>query len=85
MAWERPTPDGNVKWFLSREREIGIEAFLTKQTPEYKWSGRNSRHFDPLAAFQHSAGNACLAVTRRPGGRFRRSLLTGAGTEQGCG
>ncbi|MFJ5695589.1 enoyl-CoA hydratase/isomerase family protein [Arthrobacter sp. NPDC093125] len=40
----------NAEWqremALSGEPEIGIEAFLAKQTPEFKWTGRDSRLLD---------------------------------------
>jgi enoyl-CoA hydratase/carnithine racemase len=38
-AWQR-------EMALSGEPEIGVEAFLTKQTPQFKWSGRDSRLFE---------------------------------------
>jgi enoyl-CoA hydratase/carnithine racemase len=38
-AWQRETA-------LSGEPEIGVEAFLTKQTPEFKWTGRDSPLLD---------------------------------------
>lgn len=38
-AWQR-------EMALSGEPEIGVEAFLTKQTPEFKWAGRDSRLFE---------------------------------------
>jgi enoyl-CoA hydratase/carnithine racemase len=40
----------NAEWqremALSGEPEIGIEAFLSKQTPEFKWTGRDSRQLE---------------------------------------
>jgi hypothetical protein len=40
----------NAEWqremALSGEPEIGIEAFLSKQTPEFKWRGRDSRQLE---------------------------------------
>lgn len=38
-AWQR-------EMALSGEPEIGVEAFLRKQTPEFKWTGRDSRLFE---------------------------------------
>ncbi|MBT2514737.1 enoyl-CoA hydratase/isomerase family protein [Arthrobacter sp. ISL-30] len=38
-AWQR-------EMALSGEPEIGIQAFLAKQTPEFKWAGRDSRLFE---------------------------------------
>ena len=40
----------NAEWqremAVSGESEIGIKAFLSKQTPEFKWTGRDSRLLD---------------------------------------
>ena len=37
--WQREMDD-------SGEPDIGIEAFLSKQTPDFKWTGRNARPFE---------------------------------------